>query len=59
MEHENGEKIEPIFPANNVIDLIDAFSNTAFNAKRMGEAAKIYKEMVESKSFIFSRWQGL
>ncbi|MCD6493702.1 MAG: deoxyhypusine synthase [Archaeoglobaceae archaeon] len=58
MEHENGEKIEPIFPANNVIDLIDAFSNTAFNAKRMGEAAKIYKEMVESKSFIFFTMAG-
>lgn len=34
-------------------ELVEMFSSTAFNARRLGEAAKILKEMVENDSFVF------
>ncbi len=36
-----------------VSELIEKFSKTAFNARRLGESAKIFAEMLESNSFIF------
>ncbi|RLI75173.1 deoxyhypusine synthase [Archaeoglobales archaeon] len=55
---ENEDKITPITPSKDLIQLIEKFNNTAFNARRLGEAAKIYKEMVESNSFIFFTMAG-
>ncbi len=34
-------------------DLVEMLGSTAFNARRLGEAAKICKEMVENDSFVF------
>ncbi|WP_290595711.1 MULTISPECIES: deoxyhypusine synthase [unclassified Archaeoglobus] len=39
-------------------ELVEMFSSTAFNARRLGEAAKICKEMIENDSFVFLTLAG-
>lgn len=41
-----------------ISDLIERLADTAFNARRLGEAARIYSEMVEEKAFIFFTFAG-
>ncbi|AAB89061.1 deoxyhypusine synthase [Archaeoglobus fulgidus] len=41
-----------------VSELLDMFGSTAFNARRLGEAAKICEEMVKSDSFVFLTLAG-
>lgn len=38
--------------------LLEAMADTAFNARRLGEAARIYAEMVEKDTFIFLAFSG-
>jgi deoxyhypusine synthase len=48
-------KIEPIKVGKGitVTELIDQFCYSAFNARRLGQAGKIWKEMVKENAFIF------
>lgn len=39
-------------------ELIEAMADTAFNARRLGEAARIFAEMVERDAFIFLVFSG-
>ncbi|MBE8539227.1 deoxyhypusine synthase [Geoglobus acetivorans] len=39
-------------------DLIKQMKDTAYNARRLGEAAEIYREMIENNSFIFFTLAG-
>ncbi len=41
-----------------VSDILRQFRDSAFNARRLGEAAEIYREMVDSDSFIFFTLAG-
>ena len=41
-----------------ISELVDQLSATAFNARRLGEACRIYREMVESDAFIFFTLAG-
>ncbi len=41
-----------------VSELIEMFGSTAFNARRLGEAAKICEEMVKNDSFVFLTLAG-
>ncbi|ADC65449.1 deoxyhypusine synthase [Ferroglobus placidus DSM 10642] len=41
-----------------ISELLEQFKDSAFNARRLGEAAEIFKEMVEKNSFIFLTLAG-
>ncbi|RLI81741.1 deoxyhypusine synthase [Archaeoglobales archaeon] len=41
-----------------ISELVEMYSKTAFNARRLGEAAKIFKEMIEGDAFIFLTLAG-
>ncbi len=47
-----------IYAGITVADLVDMFSKTAFNARRLGEAAKICEEMVRNEAFTFLTLAG-
>ena len=49
-----GKKIEPpIVSANmNIVQLIDFYESTGYNARRLAEAAKMLKEMIETGSTV-------
>ncbi len=49
LEIRKGQKIS---------DLLDQFADSAFNARRLGEAAKLYYEMVKENAFIFLTLAG-
>lgn len=53
-------KIEPlkIEKGIKVSEIVEKFSFTAFNARRLGEAGKIWKEMVKEDAFIFLTLAG-
>ena len=41
-----------------VSELVEHLVDTAFNARRLGEAARIYSEMIENDAFIFFTFAG-
>ena len=41
-----------------VAELLDQFAETAFNARRLGEAGRIYTQMLEENAFIFFSLAG-
>jgi len=41
-----------------VSELVEMLASTAFNARRLGEAAKIYEDMIKNDSFIFMTLAG-
>ncbi len=47
-----------VFEGIKVSELVNQFKDSAFNARRLGEAAEIYREMVERDSFIFLTLAG-
>jgi len=50
----SGKKIDPpqIYPNMSISNMIDLFRNTGYNARRLAEAADIFKKMVESNATI-------
>lgn len=53
-------KIEPLNVERGikVSELVEQFSLTAFNARRLGTAGKIWKEMVKERAFVFLTLAG-
>ena len=47
-----------IVKGTKISELVDQFSSSAFNARRLGDACRIYREMIESDSFIFFTLAG-
>ncbi|MCS7119415.1 MAG: deoxyhypusine synthase [Archaeoglobaceae archaeon] len=41
-----------------VFDLVEAFTLSAFNARRLGDSAKLWKRMIEDDAFIFFTFAG-
>jgi len=41
-----------------ISELVEDLADTAFNARRLGEAARIYSEMIENEAFIFFTLAG-
>ena len=60
MDRVNRENVRPMNVRKGISasELVEAMADTAFNARRLGEAARIYAEMVEKEAFIFLAFSG-